>query len=224
MDNSNQNPNPFLTTPPPMTPPVAPTPDPTSFNPPIAPVASPFLQTPPTPPPLPLPEQTYNPMIPTAQDTQPIPPPAENAPTDLSHLIDPTMNVNSSPPAYAPQVSSQPETLVVPSGEPDVSVASTETGSKVPVWIMAIGGILLLVVAGASAYFILGLGKTAPVTSLPATVLVPPPPPTPIATPALAPTVPESTSSGTSTSFGQLNPTSSGTPRSAADLLKSKTK
>jgi hypothetical protein len=91
----------------------------------------------------------------------------EPAPTDLSHLVSPT----SEAPSYTPPIS-QPETLVAPtSGATDVPNIPTDDhhSEGIPKWVIGVAVGLLLAVAGASAYFILGIGKTPTETSVPAT-------------------------------------------------------
>lgn len=88
----------------------------------------------------------------------------ESVPTDLSHLMD------TSAAATSGTVMAQPETLVVPSSNTEASQVVTSSGSKgFPKLVLIIGGlVLLLAVIGASAYFILGIGKESATTSLPA--------------------------------------------------------
>ncbi|MCL5784633.1 MAG: hypothetical protein M1142_04765 [Patescibacteria group bacterium] len=86
----------------------------------------------------------------------------EAAPTDLSHLVD-----TSSAQAEVSSAMPQPESLVVP----PVSSASQATeanpvvvGGKAPgfpKWLFLLGGIIILGVIAASAYFILGVGKSS---------------------------------------------------------------
>lgn len=136
--------------------------------------------------------------------------PEESAPTDLSHLIS-----NNQPEPVAP------ETLVAPSTTPtpDVPTLPAETHKSIPKWLIGLGVGLLILVVGASAYFILGIGQTPKeTTSLPATttsktaeVKLPPP----IATPTAQPAATESAN------FGQLGGSSGETQAtSAADLLR----
>lgn len=138
--------------------------------------------------------------------------PTEAAPTDLSHLIS-----NNQPEQATPPVS---ETLVAPSATPapEVPNLSTETHKGMPKWLIGLGVGLLVLVVGASAYFILGIGQPTKTTSLPATTTpktteVKPPPP--IVTPSAQPAATESAN------FGQLGGSSSGSQAtSAADLLR----
>lgn len=142
--------------------------------------------------------------------TPPSPPPvqSEPAPTDLSHLI--TNN------------SQTPETLVVPPISPEVTTTLPVDNHKdFPKWLIGVGVGLLILVTGASAYFILGIGQPPKTTSIPAseeqtTTLKNPPP---IASPVSQPTPP--TTSG-SANFGQLEGSGNTTPQatSAADLLR----
>ena len=152
-------------------------------------------------------EQTTAPNIPSTIQ--------EPAPTDLSHLI------TSSQPGATQSTVNQPETLVVPSSAtPEVPNIATETNHKgIPKWVIGVGIGLLLVVAGASGYFILGIGQppkngSMPATQAPNTTQVKPPPP--VATPVPQPS-PETTGSA---NFGQLDGSGSQQATSAADLLR----
>lgn len=152
--------------------------------------------------------------------------PQEQAPTDLSHLIN-----NSQPETNHPEgEATQPETLVVPSnGSPEVPNIPTEAGHKgIPKWLIGVGIGLLLVVVTASAYFILGIGQSKNSTSVPATQTNQQiKPPAPVATPATTPVVqpsPSTTPTATgSANFGQLGG-SAQQATSAGDLLRQKGK
>lgn len=110
----------------------------------------------------------------STQDTSPLPEisgnhplePAESAPTDLSQLTASSQPVSS---VYTPPIST-PESLVVPtetSSQASESI-SVESSRKIPLIAIVGGVIFLLVVAAASAYFILGIGQPqAPQTSVP---------------------------------------------------------
>lgn len=95
---------------------------------------------------------------------------SESAPTDLSHLM-------SSVPVSGPGTSSsipQPENLVVtpaPTPAPQDAQVVTASGSRgFPKWILAAGGVVLLLVVAGSAYLILGIGQSeVPTASVPAT-------------------------------------------------------
>ncbi len=163
---------------------------------------------------------------PTAETTEP-------APTDLSQLTGNNSQPNSD--VYSPSVSA-PESLVVPSSataQPTPAAVSTTTATRHTLPLIAIIGavIVILLVAGASAYFILGVGKTAqqPSTSLPIVQqqapLTKPPSQTPA--PTLASQQAATGSAQGQGSFGNLNgdtntPAATKGPTSAADLLKAK--
>ena len=158
------------------------------------------------------------------------PPSVESAPTDLSHLLGstPAMDAGTTEPSSASTVA--PETVVVPSEAtnpaPDVPTMTNQEHKPIPKWLIGVGVGLLILVVGASAYFILGVGQTPAETSVPAEVSKPtvqnaPP----VATPVPQATPPESASDPSATAsanFGQLQ--GSGTQQqqatSAADLLR----
>lgn len=119
------------------------------------------------------------------------PAPSETVPTDLSNLVNTTSEATN----YVPQ-SQTPESLVVPPPQAsggDVNQAVPDTGGNgFPKIVFVIGGIILLGVLGASAYFILGIGK--PAEPLPASVPAEQQAPAPV---TKAPVTPASTQSGT---------------------------
>lgn len=152
----------------------------------------------------------------------PAPVSMENGPTDLSHLMGETNDGSAA--SATPLPSSSPETLVsstVPATE--AAQVVTSNSHSFPKWILIAGTILILLVAGGSAYFILGMGrpsestKTTPGgqvnTTTSRSVLPPVASPTP------------STSSAT---FGNLQggnaslvtPTRTATTSSALELLR----
>lgn len=140
----------------------------------------------------------------------PVPPtPSESAPTDLSHLINSSQEIPQPP----------PETLVVPSAitpNPEVSTLSTEKHKGIPKWVIGLGIGLLVLVIGATAYLILGIGQPTKTTSLPAEVK----PSAPVTAPTGQPSK-QPIASGAA-NFGELGGGSSGeTPAtSAAELLR----
>lgn len=180
------------------------------------------------------PSTTLPPTPPTSesQNIDNIPSPTtsfDSAPTDLSHLI--TDN-----PPIPPQIDNgYPQTaqtnqpsLSIPdnivsqpyNANPDVpNIPSSEKHKGIPKWLIGIGVGLLLIVIGASAYFILGIGQPSskPTTSLPATQA-----------PPKKPTVPQPPNTQTpSGGFGQFEGTPSASPistpkpaTSAAELLR----
>lgn len=181
---------------------------------------SPFQSAPPPPSPEPQEEQTP----PSVESTEP-------APTDLSQLtanangqnLEPSTNGNGNS-VYTPPVANT-DTLVVsgaPSNTPDT--LSTEHKKGLPL-IAIIGAlVVLLIVAGASAYFILGIGQAqVPAEQAPSPVPAATPIETP--TPEPSPSDTESVVNGGSSDFGSLTgeePTTSGVfqATSAADLIK----
>lgn len=144
--------------------------------------------------------------------------PMESAPTDLSHLISGNNN------ASAEGVAAPAETLVVPSAptaNPEVPNLPTDAHKGIPKWVIGLGIGLLLLVLGASAYFILGIGQPAkPTTSIPATTEnAEVKPPVPASAPTSQPNT-EPAASG-SNNFGEFE--GNGAPpqaTSAADLLR----
>lgn len=159
----------------------------------------------------------------------------EAGPTDLSHLMNgstPAEITTPAPQTLAPD-STQP---VVPDGQNSKPGDVNQGGSQVvttppsggfPKWAILVGGVVLILVLAASAYFILGVGSTpeqttslpaeqAPLTNPPRTILPAQATPTPMAA---------TPSAGTS-SFGALQggsqpATSSGQSGSSAlELLR----
>lgn len=136
--------------------------------------------------------------------------PTETAPTDLSHLISGNQQESTHMPAA--------ESLVVPSAgvNPEVPNLPTETHKGIPKWLIGLSVGLLIIVLGASAYFILGIGQPSkgttslPAATTPQTSQVKPP--LPIATPSTQP------SASSSANFGQLGGAPPAT--SAADLIR----
>lgn len=174
---------------------------------------------------------SYNP-IPSSESTTPIPeaPPAnagpsEQAPTDLSHLLNDNQPMSSDTSSFVPPVT-QPETLVQPTNgngaTPVVPTVTSERGhGDIPKWVITLMIILLVAVAGASAYFILGVGQNQPTTSLPA--VSQPAKQTITKPPAQSPSPQANTNTATgSANFGQLNGSTGSQPTttSAAELLR----
>ena len=175
----------------------------------------------PTPAPDPMMQPTFSAPQPETLAPQAPAPSMDSVPTDLSQLVDQPMSM--------PNVGSTPAVdpgLSIPSAAPtDVtSVINTGEHKSMPIWIWIAGGLVLLAVIGASAYFILGIGQTASTdtTSVPAetnTAQQPPltNPPAPIIQPQVAP------AAGTGSTFGNLQATpssSTATSSSAIDLLR----
>lgn len=165
-------------------------------------------------------DATVNPLPSSMDNTMPI---NDSIPTDLSHLIGnnspitPNSTGTENPPA------SPAETLVVPptSSAPETPTVPAQAHQGIPKWLIGVGIGLLIMVAGASAYFILGVGQSPKTTSIPAevtskqTVKTPPP----IATPPQASPAAVATDSA---NFGQLQGSGTTSPQasSAAELLK----
>ncbi|MBI2330150.1 hypothetical protein HYU94_02070 [Candidatus Daviesbacteria bacterium] len=151
------------------------------------------------------------------------PAPTESAPTDLSHLI------TNNPPSGSIQPA--PEVLMVPptaTAGPEIPTTLPTTNHKsMPRWVIGLGIGLLILVIGATAYFILGIGQPSKTISLPATTTPPvnnaARPAAPITTPA--PTVQPSqqpTASDSASNFGELGGSapSPATGSSSIDLLR----
>jgi hypothetical protein len=134
-------------------------------TPPAAPPGNPFETPAPTP---------FNPFSASTGSTSSEPSPSEAVPTDLSNLV----NSPSEATNYVPQSETaagsnivQPESLIVPaqaSGTADQAAPASNGGGGFPKIVFIIGGVILLGVIAASAYFILGIGK--PTDQLPASV------------------------------------------------------
>lgn len=158
--------------------------------------------------------------------TQPLPeappmPVQESAPEDLSQLI---ANQKEGPAIYTPPLS-QPQTLVTaPAEQTNTSSTEQKPATSIPKWVIGLGVGLLLAVAAASGYFILGVGQnqqapaSAPATNQQVPVTPPKTPkPTASSVPIIVPTsAPEATGSA---GFGEINATASANP-SALDLLR----
>lgn len=147
----------------------------------------------------------FNPFSsPETGSTPPTPPQSSEAiPTDLSNLVDNPPEATSYMPQADATAAIQPEPLIVApstSSGNEVTQAVSASGSSggFPKILIIIGGIILLGVIAASAYFILGIGK--PAESVP-TPVSQQPIPTPIVTASPTPEIPVSTQSG---SFSNL--------------------
>lgn len=158
-------------------------------------------------------------LAPADQNSSPPPTPTEAAPTDLSHLISSNQSESASSPAS--------ETLFVPSNPsqaPEVPNLQTENHPPIPKWLIGLGGLLLIVVIGASAYFILGIGRNTETTSLPATTTsetTPAKPATAVSTSAAqTSTEPESANSGNFGEFQGSGSQGNQQATSAAELLR----
>lgn len=143
----------------------------------------------------------------------------EAAPTDLSHLI-----TNNDSQLANPQPTENLITTTSPNPTPEVPSIPTQHSQGIPKWLIGVGVGLLLVVIGASAYFILGIGQPAKeTTSLPATVATDNQlkQTAPIATPVANVQPSEQPIASGSSNFGELGG-SAGTTQatSAAELLR----
>lgn len=183
-------------------------------------------QTPPSSPLQPLQQSeitsTPSSVIPNPMEETKNAQPAEQPPTDLSHLITPDSSNGTTDPSslYNPSPS-QPETLVSPPtanlATPVVPTFSDGGHKGIPKWVIGIMAGLLLTVAGASAYFILGIGQnnqqttSIPAVQTPRQTTTTPPAPSPAAQ------APVATGSG---NFGDLNDSANQQATSAADLLR----
>lgn len=226
----NQNPTPPQEGLPPALPPIS-LENPTTENPmqtgsvPPPPEAPTLMPAPPMPQPETLqlnpipPQSDLQPQTPTGNPANPANPAnaAETAPTDLSHLI----SENPPPPndIYAPPISA-PENLVVPNA-PKTTPEAVTAGkhfnlSKI---LIAFGVLVLLIVSGLSAYFILGIGKPSPSPTSDQTPLTNPPKqivsPSPVSSP-------RETTATSAANFGDLSASASAAPKgkTALDLLK----
>lgn len=145
----------------------------------------------------------------------------EPAPSDLSHLVNSSEGTNLA--GQEPILPlAQPESLVPGGGtnsETEIpSVPTEETHRSFPKWAIGVGVGLLLAVAGASAYFILGIGKTPLPESVPATGTQEETTAPPVIQPTAVPTIAIPTATP---SAGVSLPGGSGTQAtSAADLLR----
>ncbi len=183
------------------------------------PTQAPAIDATPQPPAQPSQPSWMTASAPTEQP--PTPTQTESAPTDLSQLIAGSSVAPAEPNTSAPAT---PETLVVsPSNSepPEVPTLPTEGHKGIPKWLIGVGIALLLIVIGASAYFILGIGQPPKTTtSVPAVTqssnTVKPPAPIPTQIPQATP--PPATGSA---SFGQIGG-SNGTQTAtrAGDLMK----
>lgn len=225
--------------------PTWPTPQPTASS------WTPPVQTPPqsepaptfTPPAVPAPTSSLSPLDnPWGSPAQPPPPPmqptqpswmgvntntapTESIPTDLSHLISNNDSSQQQP------TQSVPENLVVlstPTPTPDVPTLPTQDHKSIPKLIIGLGVGLLILVLGASAYFILGIGQPAqettsiPATTAPQAAQVKPPAPIATTTPAVTPRPAEQSTASSSANFGELGGSVNASPAatSAAELLR----
>lgn len=139
--------------------------------------------------------------------------PADSIPTDLSHLL--TTNTPGEPTQLTP------ETLVMPTAAPTPEVQTLPTGihkGGIPKWLIGVAAGLLLIVAGASAYFILGIGQPAKTVSIPAATSAPKPTSVPTIAPTTIPS--EQPAASGSANFGQLQPSNPPQATSAAELLR----
>jgi hypothetical protein len=176
-----------------------------------------------------IPETPAIPTIGTPTESATVPTDVENAPTDLSHLMQPadapinpytSSGTTEGTSSYNP-LTSQTDSLVIPTNTGNTSTGAQVTTAKdgIPKWVIILGVVLLLAVAAASAYFILGVGRnstqpaSAPATTENSEIV-------PVAKPSTAAT-PVATSSAqpVATGSGGLN-NQNQSASSAADLLR----
>lgn len=147
------------------------------------------------------------------------PTPAETAPTDLSHLI--SNNLAQEPPTQPPTQQPTAETLVVPPVQNNPEEAALSANHKgFPRWLIGLAIGLLVIVAGASAYFIMGIGQTKTTTSIPAEVA---PQKAQVNVPPQIPTIPPAQPATGSANFGQLEGNGGTQPQatsSSMDLIR----
>lgn len=157
--------------------------------------------TPPQPEEKPVTQPSWMAAVPdSAPDSQ------ESAPTDLSHLI----SNNYPEPGSTQPVS---DTMVVPN-------PPAESHKGIPRWLIGLGAGLLIIVIGASAYFILGIGQPKTTTSLPAATA---PQTAEVKTPPTIPVQPTTQPATGSANFGQLENsggTQSEATSSSMDLIR----
>lgn len=175
------------------------------------------------------------PNTPVLDGTAPLPSTPEPVPTDLSQLVSSDNTANSL--SASPIPVTTPETLVsASSGGSETAQVVTNGSHKPPKWLLIAigGGVLVLALGGAVAYFVLGVGNSGTLpTSVPAeqtqrsntslsnspSALIPTSPPT-------LPSQEQTGASSPSATFGNLDgsaisptpATQSGT--SAAELLR----
>ncbi len=150
----------------------------------------------------------------------------EAAPTDLSHLIDPSQSTPPTQPPINPSAVAQTENLIVPTPQAGVEAPTTNSSAGFPKWLFAVGAVLLLLVAGSSAYFILGIGKAkvSPVSQTAQPPLTTPSKPLTIVTPTPMETNTASSSASFGGVIGSPSPTSvsSSSATSALQILKNR--
>lgn len=127
--------------------------------------------------------------------------PVESAPTDLSHLVGGVLGADPSAGVLSTAPDSQPNVVVPTPVAQDTPQVVTNNSSGFPKWILAVGGVVMLLVIGVSAYFILGVGKSEETTSIPAEQQSLTNPPQAIL-PTAVPTLPIATTSAAT--FGSL--------------------
>lgn len=152
----------------------------------------------------------------------------ETAPTDLSQLTNQEPQA-SQPEVYIPPVSAT-DNLVVPQQQPTPETIKPKHGISLGKIVIGVSALVLLIVAGGSGYYFLGIGKTVKTdTSVPATVSDQPPLTNPPikATPTATPQSQETVATG-SASFGDIintsSPSASPKSTSALDILKKRQK
>lgn len=142
----------------------------------------------------------------------------QSAPMDLSQLIsNAQQQVQTEAPldTTSPIISPSPSTETVVNATPVTTETTTTPSKGLPKWLIGVAAGLLVLVIGASAYFILGIGQSNTQTSLPATQNTRLSTPAPLSSPRSVIVPPVSVpASPSAQSFERLPATS------AADLLR----
>lgn len=107
--------------------------------------------------------------------------PTDSAPTDLSQLTNSPVPTSITDSLGAPLSPVQPEMASATVTVPPAAQVVTSDGGRFPKWILFAGVGVIVIVAAASAYFILGIGKSTPAVPANQTTEVAPQPLIPVA-------------------------------------------